>query len=154
MIIKLSLTLSSNHQQNLALPHAHQSPCPLSVLSDWVTGDSPLCIVYIKPQHSTLLAYGNLNGPLPLPSLIQPFCNSNVYPIYSSILKYYPINVVQRTGTTLYKLEAKGFKFPFRSPCVLWDPWFSPTSYIFMFCFAVHSCFPFHDVSKNLCFVE
>ena len=45
MIIKLSLALSSNRLQNLALPQPHQ------------------------PQHSTLLAYGNLNGPLLLPSL-------------------------------------------------------------------------------------
>ena len=34
----------------------HQPLCPLSVLSDRVTGDSPLCIVYIIPQHSTLFA--------------------------------------------------------------------------------------------------
>ena len=69
MIIKLSLTLSSNRLQNLALPQPHQPPCLLSVFSDWVIGDSPLCIVYIIPQHSTLLAYGNLNGPLLLLSL-------------------------------------------------------------------------------------
>ena len=72
MIIKLSLALSSNRLQNLALPQPHQPPCPLSVLSDWVTGDSPLRIVYIIPQHSTLLAYGNLNGLLLLPSLGLP----------------------------------------------------------------------------------
>ena len=70
MIIKLSLALSSNRLQNLALPQHHQPPCPLSVLSDGVTGDSPLCIVYIIPQHNTLLAYGNLNGHLLLPSLL------------------------------------------------------------------------------------
>ena len=69
MIIKLSLAMSSNHLQNLALPQPHQPPCPLSVLSDWVTVDSPLCIVYIIPQYCTLLAYGNSNGPLLLPSL-------------------------------------------------------------------------------------
>ena len=61
--------MSSNHLQNLALPQPHQPPFLLSVFSDWVTGDSPLCIVYIIPKHSTLLAYGNLNGPLLLPSL-------------------------------------------------------------------------------------
>ena len=72
MIIKLSLALSSNRLQNLALPQPHQPPCPLSVLSDLVTGDSPLSIVYIIPQHSTLFAYSNLNGPLLLPSLISP----------------------------------------------------------------------------------
>ena len=69
MIIKLSLALSSNRHQNLAMPQPHQPPCPLSVLSDWVTGDSPLCNVYIIPQHSTLFAYSNFNGPLHLPSL-------------------------------------------------------------------------------------
>ena len=30
-----------------------------------------LCVVYIIPQHSTLLAYGNLNEPLRLPFLID-----------------------------------------------------------------------------------
>ena len=69
MIIKLLLTLSFNRVQNLSLPQPHQPPCSLSVLSDWVTGDSPLCIVYTIPQHSTLFAYSNLNGPLILTSL-------------------------------------------------------------------------------------
>ena len=87
MIIKLSLTLSSNHLQNLALPHSHQPSCPLSVFSDWVTGNSSLCIVYIIPQHSTLLAYSNLNGPLLLPSLM---------PCESDFLQPYLENV-QRT---------------------------------------------------------
>ena len=51
------------------LPQPHQPPCPLSVLSDWIIGDSPLCTVYIIPKNSTIFAYSNLNGPLLLPSL-------------------------------------------------------------------------------------
>ena len=69
MIIKLSLALPSYRLQYLALPPTLSTPCLLSVLSDGVTGDSPLCIVYIIPQHSTLFACNNLNGPLLLPSL-------------------------------------------------------------------------------------
>ena len=97
MIIKLSVALSSNCIQNLALPQPHQPPCPLSVLSDLVPGDSPLCIVYIIPQHSTLFAYSNLNGPLLQPSLGWTMLRADGCTLYCEsastssylIMKYY-----------------------------------------------------------------
>ena len=44
-------------------------PSPKSCLAPTrVSGDSPLCIVYIIPQHSTLIVYSNLNGSPLVPS--------------------------------------------------------------------------------------